>query len=178
VMAARFVSRRRRVRPSRVLAAALALLVFVQLGSELWVRYATVCWEWGILTQTEYIDSGPDRGLYVSPPCYESYGKKHADMERVHDDPEIAGLLVLSRDPYLYLSAQKEMCTYSAWLSGVNDTTIRRLDEYFQSCPEKIPDGIYIDEEYGAYAAHFTQQGYRSEQLESGAYLLKKTEPS
>ena len=174
VMALRFASRLRRIRPSRVLAAAVAVLVLLQIGSELWVRYATVCWEWGILNQTEFIECGPDRGVLASESAYETYARKQADMERVRDDAEITGLLALSRDPYLYLSAQKELCTYSAWLSGVNDTTLRRLDEYFQMCPEKIPDGIYIDAEYGAFAAHFTEKGYRSEQLGSGAYLLKK----
>ena len=96
------------------------------------------------------------------------------DVEVLRDREDIRSVLFLSTNTYLYLSAEKDMSAFSAWLSGVNEVSLERLETYFDLVPEKVPDGIYLEPEYAQYAEPFLSRGYRKEVLESGAYLLTK----
>ena len=86
-------------------------------------------------------------------------------------------LLIFSRNTNLYLSAEKKMGTYSAWLPDVNENSIQRLGKYYDIRPEKIPDAIYVEEQYDRFIPLITEKGFRSESLESGAFLLRKWFP-
>ena len=66
------------------------------------------------------------------------------------------------------------MGTYSAWLPDVNENSIQRLGKYYDIRPEKIPDAIYVEEQYDRFIPLITEKGFRSESLESGAFLLRK----
>ena len=166
-----------RVRP-RVLAAArfaAILLVAVQLCAEVTLRYSTVFWEpEGMGAQTVLAEAGPEKGILMTPERYRDYLRAERDAERIRRDDSVQKVLFLSTNTRLYLSAEKEMASFSAWLSDVNEISIHRLDLYFDLFPEKIPDGIYIEPEYRDFAEHYRAMGYSAESLESGALWLTR----
>ena len=153
---------------------ALALLLSVQLCGEIYMRYTSVFWESGMREQTALSESGPEKGLLMTPERLRYYQLHENDVNIIRDAEGIQKVLFLSENTYLYLSAGKEYATYSAWLSGVNAFSLERLDQYYELFPEKTPDGIYIEAEYAGYAEHFLSYGYVADQLPSGALWLTR----
>ena len=72
----------------------------------------------------------------------------------------------------MYLMAEKNLSTYSAWLSGVSDLTIRRLEEYYALFPDKVPDAICTNRENWQYLESPMKHEYHLEELETGSFLL------
>lgn len=117
-------------------------------------------------------ESGPEKGILMAPEHLQDYQVLENDVTIIQEDKSIQKVLFLSRNTYLYLIAQKEYATYSAWLSGVNTRTMERLDRYYELFPEKTPDGIYIEKKFSDYAAHFLAAGYIADEMPSGALWL------
>ena len=160
---------------SRIVLVLMVLLMGLQFWSELSLRYSFVFSEpEGMPAQTVRAESGPEKGIIMTQEKLEHYLMTEEDLRMIREDKAITGLLTLSKDPYLYLGAGKKLSTYSGWLSGINDTSIARLETYFTLNPEKRPDAIYVEEQYGEYVELYKEQGYLCRQLESGAYLLKR----
>ena len=152
-----------------------ALLLGLQFCSELYTRYSQIYWEDdGMPAQTVMADTGTEKGILVTPERYDQYITEEKDMAAIRDDASVSNLLILSKNTNLFLSAGKDIAAYSAWLAGVNDYTMERLDRYFDLRPGKVPDTVYVEEEYSEYIPRFLENGFSSEQLESGAFLLKK----
>lgn len=162
-------------RVSRAAQIAVLLLLTVQLGGELSLRYSSVFWEpGGMAAQTELAGSGPERGILMTPERKQHYELLEEDAQQIRGREDIRKILFLSTNTHLYLSTEKEMASYSAWLSGIDDGSLRRLEDYFTLLPEKSPDGIYLEPEYRQYAERFSEKGYEAEELPSGAVLLTK----
>ena len=54
-------------------------------------------------------------------------------------------LLVMSQIPWCYLIAEDyPYGSFSAWLSGLDESTVDRLELYYSVNPQKIPQYIYI----------------------------------
>ena len=159
----------------RITLIAVTLLLALQCYAEISLRYSSVFWEEkGMRAQTVMADSGPERGILMTPAKHKRYKTLEQDVEVIRSREEIRSILFLSGNTYLYLSAEKEMATFSAWLSGVNDISIQRLDTYFSLFPEKTPDGIYLEARRAQYLDRYVERGYRVETLDSGAYLLTR----
>lgn len=152
----------------------LALLISVQLCSEIYMRYTSVFWEAGMSEQTVLSESGPEKDILMTPERLKSYQIQENDIASILEDESIQKILFLSRNTYLYLIAQKEFATYSAWLSGINAHSIKRLDRYYELFPKKIPDGIYIEPQFSEFAGHFLANGYIADELPSGALWLTR----
>ncbi|MBQ6425521.1 MAG: hypothetical protein IJJ92_01790 [Clostridia bacterium] len=159
-----------------IIIVALTLLIGVQFGEELWFRYSYVFWEdQGVRGQTVCAQSGPEKGILMTPQRFKKYTILEQDMSIIRSDSAIKNLLVLSSTSHGYLLADKNMSTYSAWLGNVNDNSISQLDTYFSMNPDKTPDGIFIEERYSKYIDHYLRDGYyHCEKMPSGAYLLKR----
>lgn len=153
---------------------AFALLISVQLCGESYMRYTSVFWESGMNEQKVLCESGPEKGILMAPENLQYYQLLEKDVAIIQKDERVQTVLFLSRNTYLYLMAQKEYATYSAWLSGVNACTMERLDRYYELFPVKIPDGIYIEEKYSEYAEHFLDKGYVADEMPSGALWLHR----
>ena len=70
-------------------------------------------------------------------------------------------MLFLSDTTWYYLAAETQLCTYSAWMSGVNEHSLDRLEEYYRISPEKLPDLVYADVANKAIAEKFCERfGY------------------
>ena len=124
--------------------------------------------------QTVIATSGPERGIIMTQSRLDNYKKTEQDVNAILKDTRIRSVLFLSKNTIPYLSAQKEIASFSAWLSNVNDTSVSRLDLYYRLHPNKIPDVIYVEAENKKYIEHFTWNGYQCRRLESGAYLIRK----
>ena len=153
----------------------LAVTFAVQLGMLTSYRYKEVFWEDGMETVTEKIDDGVEKGVYTSvykKSEYQNVLKAKDYISMYH--PDAKSILFFSDYTWPYLIFDN--CTnsaYSAWLSGVSQTTFERLKVYYQINPDKLPDIVYIDRFNADYALKFENEyGYASELLDTGAVIL------
>jgi len=90
------------------------------------------------------ISDGPAKGIITSAGLEESYRLIYEDMQHYRTQ-EKDQLLVMSQIPWCYLIADDyPYGTFSAWLSGLDSSTVERLELYYSVNPEKIPEYIYI----------------------------------
>ena len=158
---------------------AFSLTVIIQLFCEFNDRYEIVFWDeaGGIANQTIRAETGPEKGVWMNPDIYEFYTITESDLKSIRDDSTVDKVLFLSKNTWLYLSAEKENASYSAWLSGVNDHTLYRLEQYYQMFPEKTPEIVFFDRDYVSYIPRFEALGYQNSNEETSeyAYIMKKT---
>ena len=112
----------------------------------------------------------------MNPDIYEFYTITESDLKSIRDDSTVDKVLFLSKNTWLYLSAEKENASYSAWLSGVNDHTLYRLEQYYQMFPEKTPEIVFFDRDYVSYIPRFEALGYQksNEETSEYAYIMRK----
>ena len=154
-----------------------AITTMVQIFCEFSDRYQNVFWdEAGITNQTVLAEEGPEKSIWMNQDVYDFYLTTQRDLQSIRDDTTTNNVLFLSRNTWLYLSAEKMNASYSAWLSGVNDHTMLRLEEYYQLFPEKIPDVVFFDRDYIKYVPAFEAQGYllSDEKTSDYAYIMRR----
>ena len=112
----------------------------------------------------------------MNPDIYEFYDTTQSDLKSIREDSSVEKALFLSKNTFLYLNAEKENASYSAWLSGVTDHTISRLEKYYQLFPDKMPDVVFIDRDYICYIPSFVELGYQrtDDKTSEYAYILKR----
>ena len=156
-----------------------AITAFVQLFCEFTDRYHDVYDGDKISNQTVLAEAGPEKGIWMNPDIYEFYSKTQADLKSIREDPAIEKVLFLSRNTFLYLNAEKENASYSAWLSGITEHTISRLMKYYQMFPDKIPEAVFFDRDYVAFVPTFEALGYQRSDENTSEYacILKKELP-
>ena len=119
------------------------LMLFTQIGSELFYRMFYIYWSEPIYAQIYYISEGYEKGLYVDKTNYNRY----IDTLQVTKEIEAIGnendeILYLSDDSFLYLMTKKyKNASYSAWPSGID---AKRINAYYLINPQKIPDYIFV----------------------------------
>ena len=116
--------------------------------------------------QTEYIDKGPEKGLYVAENRKEEYEKVIDKLKKMKENDDISNVLLITRSAVAYLYVEKDSSAYSAWLgiiaaregsNNVDAYNIDKMEAYFTINPDKIPDAIFIDngedinDEYASY---------------------------
>lgn len=90
------------------------------------------------------ISAGPAKGIVTSSGLEESYRLIYEDMQYLRGQ-EKQRLLVMSQIPWCYLIADDvPYGTFSTWLSGLDDSTVDRLELYYSINPKNIPTHIYI----------------------------------
>ena len=155
-----------------------SITVTVQISCEFIDRYRNVFWDEAgeIANQTIRAEEGPEKGIWMNSDAYEFYMITQNDLRGIIEDSSIKNVLFLSKNTWLYLSAEKDNASYSAWLSGVNDHTMYRLKQYYQMFPEKIPEVVFFDRDYANFIPLFETLGYhRSEEPTSKyAFILRK----
>jgi hypothetical protein len=155
---------------------AFAITAAVQISCEFVDRYNDIYDGDSIANQTMRAEDGPEKGIWMNPDIYEFYVTTQNDLKGIKAEPTVEKVLFLSRNTWLYLNAEKENASYSAWLSGVNDHTLYRLEQYYQLFPEKIPEVVYFDRDYTNYIPVFEALGYQrsDEKTSEYAYVLRK----
>ena len=166
--------REKNTKISCLLNVVIAGLIITQISAEIYLRYDFVFWDsGGISAQTVAVQRGPEKGIFMNPDAYQYYMILEDDVEQIRADSRISNILFLSENTALYLGAEKKMASFSAWLGvDIDENTLQRLEDYYEFCPEKIPDGIYVENRYERFLGYFTKYNYRIEQMKSGNYLL------
>lgn len=132
----------------------------LQLGCQTVLRYKSVFWETDMKSQTQLIEDGHNKGLYVTESKL-NYYYNCLDNLKTLEEYDSDKVLFLSDTTWYYLAAETQLCTYSAWMSGVNEHSLDRLEEYYRISPEKLPDLVYADVANKAIAEKFCERfGY------------------
>lgn len=137
------LAREQRAGKQRALAWGMLVIVLgIQLTTQAHLRWTNVFGESGMAGQTVLLKEGPEAGLLVTAQKAEAYEASLEDIRRLKEEG-FRRMLFLSEDTWDYLMGDFEICSYSAWLSGINETTLLRLQAYYQMHEEKMPDAVY-----------------------------------
>ena len=122
--------------------AAFALALF---ASMLCYSKANHCfWDGAPAKLSSELGAGPGRGIVTSEALGESYRLIYEDMQS-YRQADRGELLIMSQIPWCYLIADDyPYGSFSAWHSGLDESTVQRLELYYQINPDKIPDYIHI----------------------------------
>lgn len=156
--------------------AVLAALFVLQLGGTAFLRYWNVYWDNDIRYQSETLSAGPQRGIVVEPHRAEEYEAAYRavqELERRVPDGD-GEVLVLTETTWTAMGDYR-LAAFSAWLSGVNDATLDRLELYYALNPEKIPEVVWVEEKNAEYAEKFCARfGYAAEATPDGIFLTPR----
>lgn len=161
-------------------AVVIAVILSVgQIGTVGYMRYRTVFWgSMDDLLETEEKE-GIEKGLFISPAGKEQHdlATKAADyIEEIM--PGEGNLLVISAQNSIYLQCpDKRNASIAGWLTELDGTVSRntcdKLLAYYEINPQKIPDIIYIYEDYADYIEDFnTVADYEIAKKDWGALIL------
>ena len=123
------------------------------------------------------IEDGPAEGIITSQGNANAYTALYEDVSQ-YQNMEEGNILILSVKSWMYLAVDYPYGTYSAWLAGEKDSSIDRLQSYYELNPDKKPRYIYVPNDskwdmpallnrlstYG-YTYHSTAQGYMLESV-------------
>ncbi|MBR4473369.1 MAG: hypothetical protein IKS55_06985 [Oscillospiraceae bacterium] len=181
VIAARYVSNYYSVSKHRgykiAVSCAFCALILCQFYCELSSRYHLVYWDKDISFQTIPAEEGPEKGILMSQDAYEYYDITIKDIRTFCDRDDVQKVLFMTKLPWLYLVAQKEYSTFSAWEEPVNIHTVERLRQYYSLYPEKIPDAVFFDRDYADLMPEFEKDGYTYDddaEVSQYAYIMRK----
>ncbi len=123
-----------------VVAFAISLLACMQLESKIEHCF----WESSKETLTAKITSGPAKGLYTTEQNQSLYESISKDLD-YYESVKKGDILLLTERTWCYLKTNdKPYASFSAWITGETDAALRRLEQYYQVNPDKVPDYIYI----------------------------------
>ena len=139
------------------IALVFSALMAIQILSELSFRYEKVYWDGGgIQNQTVCAEEGPDRGILLNSRRHENYQESVEMVRHLCSYPDVQKVVFLSIDCGLYLMAQKDFATYSAWLYYPDG-----LNTYYDLFPEKKPDAVYASGDfYLQFLPNFLSKGF------------------
>ena len=159
-------------RPYRAAAAAaLAVLIFAQVGGAAYLRYRNVFWGATIREQTEAITAGTHKGLIVEPEAAEEYAATQPAMAELARRSGGGRVLVLTGSTWMS-TGDYQNAAYSPWLSGVDDATLDRLAMYYALNPANRPVVVWASTEDAAYAEAFcTRFWYLAETTPDGIFM-------
>ena len=152
-----------------------AFLLLLQTAFMSIVRYESVFWEKSMKEQTVLLESGSEKGLIVSQARSDRYQVSLQDAKEICADPSVSDILCLSNSVWMYLDMPDlGICSYSAWLYGLNEHTLPNLKKYYEMSGHKLPDAVYVEQEKMKFANAFCEMfDYSLSYLESGNVLLK-----
>ncbi len=123
-----------------VVAFAISLLAGMQIES----KVEHCFWESPKEMLTTKITSGPAKGLYTTQQNQDLYESISQDLVSF-DSVKKGDILMLTERTWCYLKVNDmPYASFSAWISGENETALRRLEQYYEVNPDKVPDYIYI----------------------------------
>ena len=156
-------------RPLR--AAALAVLLLLQIGGAAYLRYRNVFWGATIREQTEAITEGTHKGLIVEPEAAEEYAATQRVMAELARRSGGGRVLVLTGNTWMSMGAYQN-AAYSPWLSGLDDATLDRLELYYALNPENRPIVVWAAAKDAAFAETFCRRfSYLAETTPDGIFL-------
>ncbi len=156
----------------------VAFMIFLQGAFQLGAKSRHVFWEGEPDTLTAKIEQGPASGIYTNDGNADKYNRLYKDITEAYGNKEKANLLVLSQNTWLYLAADMDYGTFSAWLSGENSNALKRLEDYYTINPDKKPKYIFvpIDSKWDMNQIEqlASSQGYVMKQAENSYQFEKR----
>ena len=150
--------------------ALIALMLCIQCGAQMYAKTHHVFWEGEPKTLTREIEEGPAAGICTTSQKRDSYMQIYRDLEE-YREKEPGNILFMTMILHPYLDVQDyPYGTYSAWLAGENDNTLRRLKTFYQLNPDKIPRYIYL-----LKVSEFNAETVLKEARENG-YVVTETD--
>lgn len=141
----------------------ICVVLGLQISSEFYLKLTSQYWDDPPYALTDTITCGAAKGLKTSSGSAYHYMLKYESLHHLLSQVDTTGKTFLSctSAPYLYLDADLEFATFSAWSFGYGDGLNDRLLDYQKLNPGKVPDLIYcaseedmlplIDETYEQY---------------------------
>ena len=160
--------------PRRIMAVCLAVVFTLQIGAELHLRYTSLFWEpESMAAQTVRTEYGPEKGIYMTSEREKTCRLMQETVRPIKEDDQVRKVLFASKKTMLYLYAEKAFATFSAWLSGVGEHSLKRLDAYYSINPDKLPDCVYFEIPNEAFYNYFLNRGYTPEPHESYCFMRR-----
>ena len=164
LMSARFVSAINDKKVSISFVTAASVLLTVLLVS----RFFYVCFEKSIFDQTNKVDQGICKGLYISDEPYYKYVGMHDSIEAIRNN-DAKRVIILSSEWWMYLASEKMIGAYTAWTPVLSPNM---LDEYYRLYPDMRPDLVFLDSDYSSLIPQFELQGYKDCRKMRNGYIL------
>lgn len=156
----------------RIVLCGLCLVFLTQLYTQGVMRYESVFWDGSMDSLKFQADRGVEKGLWMTEAPFDVYQQSLAVSEKVAEYNKDK-VLYLSIYTWYYLMSDQEMCTFSAWMSGINEHSLYRLGGYYEINPHKLPQIVYAEAQYEEIAEAFCQQfGYEMQIIDEGIILL------
>lgn len=115
----------------------LALLVVT-------VKASHCFWDAPPAQLTVRVEAGPARGVVTSQRLNDDYMRVYDDLASYKDEPT-GNILVYAQETWCYLILDDyPYAAFSAWLSGLDGVTERRLRLYYELNGDKYPQYVYI----------------------------------
>ena len=149
---------------------AVLLCCVFQLRYQIPVRYQSVYWEPGLMKYEEQqeVKGGPEDGLIARADMAEYYQGIYNDLKDLHHHK----VLYLTLENWMQLISDNEFSSYSPWPSGISETTLRRLNAYYDMCPNKKPEIIFLDREFEELLVYFPPEQFQIDKSSSGNYFI------
>ena len=161
---------------SRIAVGMICLLLVAQVSFQVYAR----CYLFFLQPEPQdahcvKVEDGFCKGLLVSHNMYNIYYDQMEDVALLKEKG-FQKILFLSDSSWYYLFDRFDICTYSTWLSGVNDHTLLRLQAYYTINPEKLPDAVLVEPENREYGEKFCDRmNYHMEETEDFLLLMPNT---
>lgn len=148
-----------------------AAFVVLQLGLETTVRMRYTYYDDTLSALTEEIKAGPAMGLRTTPQNAEKYAEMYDSFNTLlpESEREDKTLLAYGGTPWVYLEADMEYDTLSAWIMGDPQIYVR-LEKYYEINGRKYPDYIFME-----YIPSNVPDGYEMT-VKGTTAILKKTD--
>ena len=153
----------------------ILLVITIQLSSQLYIRLNRTYWDGQLSSLNTQITCGAAKGLYTTPANAEKYENIYNNLKHLLSTTDTRDKTFLSctSAPYIYLDADLDFATFSAWSFGYGENLNGRILDYQSLNPDKVPDIIFCYTE--ADILPLTQNGYSVNEY-NGSYLFVKSD--
>lgn len=160
-------------------AALVVVAVLAQGYMQVRVKMNHCFWDAAPISEMDsVIRSGPGKGIATTAERRAQYEQTYDDLAGYRDAPE-GNILILAHRPWSYLEVDPmPYGTFSAWMSGVDERTLERLEEYYEMNPGKTPRYICVPKEsefdVDTVVAAAREKGYSVVEESPVSYKLEK----
>ena len=158
-------------------------IIFVQLFGQMVLKIQRNYWDEKTENLNSVISVGAANGIITTYNNKTNYENVYDDIEKIKQaasGEKNLNFLSLSLFPSIYLDLDYNYATYSSWTYFQNSKNFERLNErlkrYYSSCPNKVPDCIYIlndDLEFLELLDFTDFSEYTKHNLKSGVLFMK-----
>lgn len=122
----------------------VVLIIVLQGIFQISVKAVHCFWDSDTSALNAKITDGPAKGIITSAQNKANYELTYQDIQ-YYNDKEPGNILLFTQSTWTYLALNDfSYGTYSAWLSNADDSTAKRLSEYFSINKNKTPKYIYV----------------------------------